>query len=67
MSLPAEKIVSCPWITTTRIVSCSAAWSRASAMLAYIADVIEFFLSIRLNVMVMTPSVTSVNMSLILD
>ena len=56
MSLPAEKMVSWPWITTARTALSPEAASSASAMAAYMAAVIEFFLSTRLRVMVSTPA-----------
>ena len=56
MSLPALKMVSWPCITSTRVVVSAAAASTASASAAYMAAVMEFFLSSRLNVRVATPA-----------
>ena len=56
MSLPALNTASWPWNTTQRTVSSAWAASSASARLAYIADVMEFFLSGRLNVRVVMPA-----------
>ena len=58
MSLPALKIVSCPWNTTTRTIAFASACAKASAIVAYIAEEIEFFFSTRLNVIVITPAST---------
>ena len=58
ISLPAEKILSCPWITTARTALSSWAAASASAMAPYIAEVIEFFFSRRLMVIVITPAST---------
>src|SRR5450759_3364980 len=63
MSLPALKIVSCPWNTTTRTATSASACTSASAMAAYIGREIEFFFSTRFRVMVITPSVWSINIS----
>ena len=67
MSLPALKMATSPWNTTTRtLASCSAA-ARASAMAAYIVVVMEFFLSTRLKVMVVTPASVWTRMSLVVS
>jgi len=64
ISFPALNTVSCPWKTTTRTSGLASACCKASAISAYMAEVIEFFLSIRLNVMVITPASVWVKMSL---
>ena len=64
MSLPALKIVASPWISTARTsLDCSAVAST-SASSPYIALVIEFFLSSRLKVRVITPASVWTRMSL---
>ena len=63
MSLPALKTVASPCSTTTRTASSVAAEFRASAMLLYMAWVMEFFLSTRLSVMVRTPASVCTKMS----
>ena len=64
MSLPALKVVSLPWNTTQRTLASSSAASSASAKVAYMAAVIEFFLSGRLKVSVVTPASVWMRMSL---
>ena len=64
MSLPALKMVASPWISTARTALSSAAFASASASSAYIALVIEFFLSSRLKVRVITPASVWTRMSL---
>ncbi len=63
MSLPALKMATSPWNTTTRTAASWAAASSASAKVAYMAAVREFFLSTRLKVMVVTPASVWVRMS----
>src|SRR5919108_3664418 len=55
MSLPAENTVSWPWITTTRTAASLAALVSAAASAPYIADVIEFLRSRRLEGWGLTP------------
>lgn len=55
MSLPAENTVSCPWNTSTRTAASVAACVTASAMVAYMAEVMEFLRSRRLKLTVQTP------------
>ncbi|MNN81577.1 hypothetical protein D3C81_1984160 [compost metagenome] len=55
MSLPALKMATSPWNTTTRVAASALAFSSASASAEYIDAVREFFLSTRLNVIVVTP------------
>ena len=64
MSLPALKIVASPWISTARTAPSCSAWASASASSPYIAPVIEFFLSRRLKVRVITPASVWTRMSL---
>src|SRR5688500_15540560 len=64
MSLPALKMVASPWISAARTAPSSAALASASASSAYIARVIEFFLSRRLKVRVITPASVWTRMSL---
>jgi len=66
MSLPALNTVSWPWMSSTRTAASDCPRSMASARLAYIAEVIEFFLSRRLKVRVITPASTWVRMSVML-
>ena len=67
MSLPALKMVSWPWNTTARTAGSACACARASAMLVYMAAVMAFFLSTRFRVMVSTPALVSVRISLSLS
>ena len=64
MSLPALKMVTSPCSNTTRTAASACAWSSASAMVAYMAAVMEFFLSTRFSVMVVTPASVWTRMSL---
>ncbi|MCY1241984.1 hypothetical protein D3C87_1522740 [compost metagenome] len=64
MSLPALKIVGSPWISTQRTAASLSAVASASASAAYMLLVIEFFLSTRLKVMVITPASVWTRMSL---
>src|SRR3990167_9900951 len=64
MSLPALKVVSLPWNSTQRTAGSASAASSASASAAYIAAVMEFFLSGRLKVSVVTPASVWTRMSL---
>src|SRR2546423_3627231 len=66
MSLPAENTVSWPWITATRTAASDAALASASASTPYIAEVIEFLRSRRLNVSVITPRSVLTRMSLLM-
>ena len=63
MSLPAEKMVSWPWMTTARTAVSWLADSSASAMASYMAAVMEFLRARRLIVRVITPASTWVRMS----
>jgi len=63
MSLPALNTVSWPWNTTTRTLASARACSMPSASAAYMSLVIEFFLSVRLKVRVMTPASVCKRMS----
>jgi len=63
MSLPALKMVSCPWITSTRTLASACACSSTSAMPAYMAVVKEFFLATRWMVRVVTPPTVSIKRS----
>ena len=56
MSLPALKMVSWPWNTTTRTAASPSACASASAIAPYMAEVMEFFLSTRFRVRVITPA-----------
>jgi hypothetical protein len=63
MSLPALKTATSPWNTTTRTLASACAAASASAMAAYMVVVMEFFLSTRLKVMVVTPASVCTRMS----
>ena len=67
MSLPALKMVASPWISTVRTALSCSACASASASSAYIAPVMEFFLSRRLKVMVITPASVWTRMSLMVS
>src|SRR5437868_5676849 len=64
MSLPAQKTSGAPWISTTRTAPSVSAACSASAIAAYIALVMAFFLAGRSMRIVSTPPLFSVPMSM---
>lgn len=64
MSLPALKMVGSPWISTQRTAASPSAAASASASSPYMLPVMEFFLSTRLKVRVITPASVWTRMSL---
>ena len=64
MSLPALNTVASPCSSTTRTAASALAWSSASARVLYMAAVMEFFLSTRFSVRVITPASVWTRMSL---
>ena len=63
MSLPAEKTVSWPWMTTARTATSWLADSSASASALYMSAVMEFLRATRFSVIVITPASTWVRIS----